>query len=287
MSLFAIVLLLFSASLHALWNLLLKRSLSKQAFIWWALWCSWLIAAPILFMKGLAFPTVVWLCLAGSITAETLYFLSLCRAYEIGDLSLVYPLARGSAPLFIALWASLFLGERPTGTGWLGIGLIVIGVYCVSITSASDLTRPLHLFSGRVARLALFNGLVISTYSLIDKVGMRYAHPLVYIDLLFGGVAVTLTPYMLRTIGPDVIRAEWRANWRTIIGAAICSMGAYVLILYLLTFTNVSYVGAARSVSVVLGVLLGWLHLREGFGPMRTVAAILIFSGIACLALAK
>ncbi|MBI4552122.1 MAG: EamA family transporter [Candidatus Latescibacteria bacterium] len=287
MSLFAIALLLFSASLHALWNLLLKRSLNKQAFIWWALWCSSLTASPILFIKGFDFPTIAWLCVAGSIVAEFFYFLTLCWGYEIGDLSHVYPLARGSGSLFIALWAFLLLGERPTVTGWLGIGLLIAGVYIVNIASFDDLTRPFRAFRGPVIRLALCTGVAISAYSLIDKVGMRFVHPLVYIDLLFGGVAVVLTPYMFRTVGSATLRAEWRANWPTIIGAALSSMIAYVLILYLLTFTKVSYVGAARSVSVIFGVLLGWLHLREGFGLVRTLAAVLIFGGIACLALAR
>lgn len=287
MSLFAIALLLFSASLHALWNLLLKQSLSKQAFIWWALWCSSLIASPFLFIHGVTMPATAWWCVAGSIVAESLYYLTLCWAYEIGDLSIVYPLARGSGSMFLTIWAFLLLGERPTETGWLGIGLLIMGVYTVNVTSLADFTRPFRALGGPVVRLALSIGLFISTYSLIDKVGMRFAHPLVYIDLLFGGVAMIMTPYMFRTIGSAAIKAEWRVNWRTIIGAAICSMGAYALILYLLTFTKVSYVGTARSVSVVFGVLLGWLHLREEFGLIRTIAAILIFSGIVCLALAK
>lgn len=287
MSFYAVVLLLFSALLHATWNLFLKKSVSKQAFAWWMLVWASLLTSPVLWIEGFDVSRTGWYCLAASTVAETLYFLTLCWGYEIGDLSIVYPLARGSAPIFIATWAFVFIGERPTPLGWGGIALIVAGVYLVNTTSMTSLTAPFRTFKGPTVRMALSTGLFISMYSVIDKVGVQESNPLVYFNLLFTGMTIVLTPYMWRTLGATVLFKEWNANRWYIIAAAASAAGSYGLILYLLTFTKVSYIGAARSISVVFGVLLGWLHLREGFGSIRTFAAILIFAGMACLAMTE
>src|SRR5581483_7043980 len=116
----ALGLLLFAAALHALWNLFVKRAGEKQIFTWWALLVGVVCFAPLVIF-GPALPARVWPYILGSGALEALYFVALTLAYKLGDFSLVYPLARGAAPALLAVWTALFLGERLTPFGLLGL----------------------------------------------------------------------------------------------------------------------------------------------------------------------
>jgi len=126
-SLTALALLAIAAALHASWNLLVKRAGEKYIFTCWAWAVGSLAGAPLLAFSP-ALPRAVWLYVAISALAQAAYFVALTRAYTIGDFSLVYPLARGAAPAFLALWATLFLGERPRPGGLLGLALLLAGL---------------------------------------------------------------------------------------------------------------------------------------------------------------
>src|SRR5512139_1202239 len=173
MTIVSISLLLLAAVLHALSNALIKRSRDKLAFTWWMMTVWAIIGFPLIFFVGHP-PPSGWLIVLVSGLIEAAYFATLTRAYALGDLSQVYPLARGSAPLFVLLWALLLLGERPTPIGVGGICLVVMGLYLVNLPSLSDWKRPLLGFKSPAARWALLTGLLISFYSAIDKVGVRY-----------------------------------------------------------------------------------------------------------------
>src|SRR5205814_6487485 len=114
---------------------------------------------------------------------EAVYFILLSRAYQQGDLSLVYPLARGSAPLFVTLFAFAFLGERAMAGGIAGILLVVLGIYVLHLKMLDlpGLYGPLLTLRDRTSQLALLVGLIVASYSVIDKVGVSYVNPLVYI----------------------------------------------------------------------------------------------------------
>src|SRR5512147_2514945 len=116
MTLLSLALLILAAVLHASSNVLIKLSHDKLAFTWWMLTASAIIGLPLIFFIGQAQP-MGWLTVIVSGLIEAIYFITLTRAYALGDLSQVYPIARGSAPLFVLLWALLFLGERPTPIG--------------------------------------------------------------------------------------------------------------------------------------------------------------------------
>ena len=120
MTLFSLGLLFLAAVLHALSNALIKLSRDKLAFTWWMLTAWVIIGFPLIFFVGQP-PPIGWLLILVSGLIEAVYFITLTRAYALGDLSQVYPLARGSAPLFVLLWALIFLGERPTPIGVVGI----------------------------------------------------------------------------------------------------------------------------------------------------------------------
>src|SRR5512139_1393131 len=216
MTLFSLLLLVLAAVLHALSNALIKLSRDKLAFTWWMLTASAIIGFPMIIFVGQPQP-IGWLIIVVSGLIEAAYFVTLTRAYSLGDLSQVYPIARGSAPLFVLLWALLLLGERPTPIGVGGILIVVSGLYLVNLTSLSGWKRPLLAFSSPAARWALLTGLLISVYSSIDKVGMRYVDPLPYLYLFLVVTWIALSAQWLNPDRHSALRAEWRVDQRKLL----------------------------------------------------------------------
>jgi drug/metabolite transporter (DMT)-like permease len=288
MPLQTIALLVLAAIGHSVWNLLSKRSLDKQVFLWLAL-----VAATGIFCVpfGVLYAPIPLIGLGIALISglvEAGYFLLLGSAYQRGDLSLVYPLARGSAPLVVTLFALIFLHERPSAEGIAGILLIVAGIYALHLRSLdrSGLLAPFaSLRRDRASQLALLVGVVIAVYSVIDKVGVSYVNPLLYIYLIFVVSCAALAPYMLLARRAAIVR-EWRKNWVTILAAAMMFVGSYLLVLIALTTTQVAYVSSVRELSVVFGALLGTLVLREAFGATKVFGAFLIFAGIVAIGIA-
>ena len=287
MPLSALLLLLVAAVCHATWNMLSKRSSDKQAFLWLAIAVTMVLYLPVFLVLFRPMP-LIGLALAGiSGVVEAAYYLLLGSAYARGDLSVVYPLARGSAPVLVTLGALLFLGEGPSLAGAVGIALIVAGVYALHLTSydRKGLLAPFLALRQRASQLALLVGVTIATYSLIDKVGVGYINPVLYLYLLFLVAGTVLAPYMLVARRGAVIR-EWRAHWRTIVLASVLFVAAYLLVLVAFTSAQVAYVSSVREVSVVFGAAMGALLLREPFGDKKLLGATLIFAGILCIAIA-
>jgi drug/metabolite transporter (DMT)-like permease len=280
----ALVLLLIAAALHTGWNLLIKRSQEKQLFAWWALVVGVVCFAPALLLAQ-PLPEAVWPYLVASAIVEAVYFIALTRAYQQADFSLVYPLARGTAPALLALWAVLFLGERPTPEGLAGLVLLVLGLLVVAGPTSLPRRGAVHA-SGTL--LALFTALCISVYGAIDGYAMRLAEPLPYLVALLGLTAGLTAPAVIAYYGRTALAAQWRAHWRRIVFAGVVSMATYALVLqvYALVPQKVIYAGAVREISIVFAALAGWRWLGEAFGAIRTLGAALIFLGILLIALA-
>jgi len=275
-----LALLILAAFLHAFYHALYKKSLDKGAFAWWFILVASVIYLPVLASTSLRFPREGWLCIFASGVAEAAYYIATSEAYERGDLSVIYPLARGIAPLFITLWAILFLEERPTNVGLAGIFLIVLGIYLLNIRSCAHLLDPLRSLKGSSSRFALLASLCISVYSVLDKVGVRYVPPLIYIYLVLVVALALFTPYILLTGRGAEIMVEWRANRASILVAGILILFAYLLVLTAMRMAYVSYVASVREVSIVFSALLGYFLLKERYGPIRVFASILIFLGV-------
>src|SRR5690606_10214884 len=120
-----------------------------------------------------ALPPALWGVMLASAACEALYFASIARAYETADLSLVYPLARGTAPILLLAWAVLFAGETPTPAGAAGIGLIALGLYFINLPRLGAWTEPLRALGQPGPRWALAAGLFISLYTVLDRVVLR------------------------------------------------------------------------------------------------------------------
>ena len=292
----SLALLLIAAGLHAVSNALIKQARDKLAFTWWMLGASSILGLPIWFFVRGVEPTG-WLLVVVSGLLEAIYFFALTRAYSHGDLSQVYPIARGSAPLFVLLWAALFLGERPSVAGLVGILLVVAGLYLVNLPSLADWRRPLLGFSHPASRWALLTGLMISSYSTVDKVGVGYFDPLTYLYLL---LCVTWLAFsaqwwiparrdaLLHEVWSLAEAGDHRPDARSLIrifGGALGGIAAYVLVLTAMRLSPVSYVSPTREVSVVIGAWIGVRFMGEQGGGLRVAASALVAAGIIVIAL--
>lgn len=304
MTLASLALLLAAAGFHAAANTLIKRARDKLAFAWWTLGVASIVGLPLWWMLPDVEPAA-WLTVLVSGLLEAVYFFALTRAYSLGDLSQVYPIARGSAQPFAVLWGFLFLTERPTAVGLAGVLVIVLGLYLVNLSSLSDWKRPLLGFRSPAARWALLTGLLISTYSAVDKQGMKFFDPIVYLYLILAVGCIALMPQwvsptrraaLIREILPDrraaanphvaATRLVWHNSSRAIAIAAASLLGAaaYVLVLAALRISPVSYVAPVREVSVVIGSWIGVHFLREQGGALRILASALIVAGVLLIA---
>jgi drug/metabolite transporter (DMT)-like permease len=282
MPILAIVLLLLSASLHALWNLLLKRSQEKYIAMGWQVILSGIFALLILIFVGFP-PRSMWLFATLSMGLEAIYFILLSNAYSDHDFSLVYPIARGSAPAFLMLWSVLFLRESPTAGGMLGIGMIVSGMVVIGATSLiQSRGSRLHL---KGVFVALSVALIISLYTLIDGTAVKHGPPLPYALTMFMFVPILTTAYNVRRFGWEHFAAAWNGPRLPLILAAILGVVAYLLALIAYTFAPLSYSGAIREVSVVIGSFLGWQFLEEPMGGTRVIGSLVIFAGILTIAI--
>ena len=280
----ALALLLVAAVLHAGWNLFVKRAGEKQVFTWWGLVVGSICFAPLLLLSS-SFPLRVWPYVIFSALVEGAYYIILTRAYEHGDFSLVYPMARGAAPAFLVVWAVLFLGERPRLAGFVGLALIVLGLVIVGGNTWWSLRKTTAL-SGSGIGLALGVALCISIYSAIDGAAVRIVAPLPYTVLVISLSTVFITPVILVRYGGRAAAAEWRTNWFRIVIVGILMLLSYMLVLQTYAIAHVSYAGAIREISVVFAAFIGWRWLGEDFGLLRLLGASVIFVGILVIAIA-
>jgi drug/metabolite transporter (DMT)-like permease len=282
MPILAILLLFISASLHALWNLLLKKSQEKYIAMGWQVIISGVFAFILLMFIGFP-PRSMWLFAVISMSLEALYFILLSNAYSDNDFSLVYPIARGTAPAFLMIWSVLFLHETLTSGGVLGVAMIVCGMIIIGGTSLiQSRGSRLHI---KGILLALAVALIISIYTLIDGTAVKNGPPLPYALSMFMLVPVLTTTYNVRRFGWRRFASAWNGPRIPLIIAAVLGVVAYLFALFAYTFAPLSYSGAIREVSVVIGAFLGWQFLGEKMGGIRLAGAAVIFAGILTIAI--
>jgi drug/metabolite transporter (DMT)-like permease len=295
----AIAIVLASALMHALWNLYYKRSRDGSGLFLLATTIQVVILLPIfaylVSVHGIPRQGIVFV--VSSSVLQGIYLFLLARAFRAGEMSLVYPIAR-SAPVLVAIWGALFLGERLASLGIVGVILSVAGVWFIE-ASENDLQargngrRRISL----AVWLALVTAFVISIYSIVDKLGISFFAPkalppsarlggsLVYAYLTFVILGLTLAAgkgTRLMKLG-SLLKAEWR--WAVII--ALLSLLSYFLLIFVLSFSSVTYAVSVRQASIIFGVLLGGYRLRESKVPMRLAASVVIAAGLVLIGVAK
>jgi len=290
MSGLALGVVLVAALFHASWNYLAKKSRKKMAFIWWFLLIASVGYLPMFlyFWPQLTVTPAGWACIAATGVLHALYFWFMGGAYERGDLSLVYPLSRGSGPLFVPIRAVAFLRERLSLAGGLGIVLVVAGIYFIHLNSFSvdSMLGPLRAMRGSASLWALCTGGTIAGYSLVDKVGVSLVYPPVYIYLMFVISLLLLCPYVL-VKEREALKIEWRVNRGPILIGGFLVLFTYLMILFAFRLSKVSYVVAAREVSIVFSALFGIFWLKEGHARQKLAGAVLIALGVVFIGLSK
>jgi drug/metabolite transporter (DMT)-like permease len=283
MSSLALGIVLLAALFHACWNLLAKKSRKKIAFIWWFLLIALVGYLPMFlyFWPQLTVTPTGWTCIAATGVLHALYFWFMGGAYERGDLSLVYPLSRGSGPLFVPILAVTFLQEQLSLPGVLGIVLVVVGVYIIHLNSFSvdSMLEPLRAMRGSASIWALCTGGTIAGYSLVDKVGVSLVYPPVYIYLMFVITLLLLSPYVL-VKEREALKIEWQVNRGPILIDGFLVLFTYLMILFAFRLSKVSYVVAAREVSIVFSALFGIFWLKEEHAHQKFAGAVLIAIGV-------
>ncbi len=282
MSILAIALLFLSASLHTLWNLLLKQSGQKFIVSWWIVTIGATIFMPVLLFSGMP-PREIWIFALVSAGLKSAYILFLSVAYKFSDFSLAYPMARGTAPAFLLIWSLLFLRERLTGWGLVGLAMIISGLLLAGVNSLIQNRKNPPNIKGIAAALA--TAFLISLYTFIDGIAVKRGPALPYGILMFTLIPMWITPYVLRRYGWSQMIAEWKAQPARLLVIGFLWVAAYLVALAAYSFAPISYAGAIREVSVVLGALAGWHFLGEKLGAVRVIGAFVIFAGILTIAL--
>jgi drug/metabolite transporter (DMT)-like permease len=282
----SLALLLSAAVLHAGWNFAAKRvGAGGAAFVWCYNTVSALLCLPVAIVDGFVehvHPQWWWLVFAaGTATLHVGYGLVLQRGYAVGDMSVVYPLARGTGPLLSVVVAVLAFHERPGVVGLLGVVAVVLGVGVISVGRAADVTKP------RIASVVygVLTGATIAGYTLWDDraVSTWALPPIIYFAAGCVLQSAMLTPSALAR--KQEIPRLWHEYRREIVVVAVLSPLAYLLVLFAMRTTPVSVVAPVRELSIVIGSILAWRVLREPNPVRRLVGASIVLTGIVGIAI--
>ena len=283
MSTLVVLIIILSAFIHALWNFFAKQSKDKLIFFWLAKIFQAVIYLPliIVLLKQNEIPLYGWYAILASGTIHTCYWFFLAKAYSNEDLSLVYPIAR-SSPAFVLIFAIIFLNEKVSWPGIIGIGVVLLGVYIISINSfiINILLSSFQKLKNKGVAFALLTLLTVTLYSLIDKIGSKYVNPIVYVYLFDLISFIGISPIILFSSNRSKIKTEWSNNRSRILLTSIMVILSYSLAIFAMRRSPVSYVVSIREAGIVFGVLLGSLILKEKYGKIRLTASIIILAGI-------
>lgn len=284
MSPLALGLLLASAFVHAGWNLAAKRAGGGAAFVWLFSALGVAVLAPFALAAMLvARPPLGWVeagLIAGTSVLHAAYFLALQRGYRHGDLSVVYPLARGAGPLLSVLGAVVLLGERPGPLALAGALLIAAAV--VLLAGGADAARR----AGAAAvGFGLLTGLTIAAYTLWDRQAVAVAAipPAFYLWGEAVGMTLLLAPFAAQQTAE--IARLWRHRRPEVLAVALGSPLAYGLVLTALVSTPVTAVAPIRELSILVAAILGARLLGEGDARRRLLAAAGMVAGVAAIAI--
>ncbi|MEK7295209.1 MAG: EamA family transporter [Actinomycetota bacterium] len=271
--LLATVLALTAAVLHASWNLAVKQSTDRRLSLWGLFFIAGALSAIALgvwiLIDGMPHISWRWVFLSGAIHVP--YVLSLSRAYDRGDFSMAYPIARGGGALLAAFGGVLILRDSLSTLSMIGIVVVVGGLLVLAYAGS----RPTLIAALTVAT-------TIGAYSLVDAHGARLSDALPY------SLALTMVQAMITSTWISLTRrsemvSTLRDNWKILTAGAIASTVAYSMVLIAVQYAPVGYVAALRESSVVLAAFAGWRLLNEGDHRRRIASAAIVLTGLVLL----
>jgi drug/metabolite transporter (DMT)-like permease len=276
----SLLLVIGSGLAHAVWNLFTKKSESKAVFLWAMYIPSTIVLLPVAW-KELTEGDIAaeaWFLIALSIILQSVYSLLLAVTYRRSDLSQAYPIMRGTSTLLVPVLGVAFLRESLPAIGWLGILCLVAGFLAMSGWTPSRNGERLSL---KPFMLALSVGLCTTTYTLVDKLNLETLSPLALLAVTNIGFVLGLTP---SAVSSRKITAIVFRQWKSYAVGAVLSPGSYLLFLYAMQHTQVTYVAPLREVGIVFGALLGVIVLKEKHGARRLAASAVVVAGIFLIA---
>lgn len=266
----ATVLALAAAVLHAGWNLLAKQSSAPFVALWAQFAIAGLIGAVVAIGGGL--PAAGWGYAALSGLIHVPYLAGLARAYEHGDFSLAYPLARGGGALLAGVGGIVLLGDDLDGWSVVAIVAVVAGIALLAVGAPVDQVAP-----------ALFVAVTIGAYTVVDSWGARELGGVLYPFASFAATGAILSVHGVATGRATALLALRPAAWRTAVVTAVMAIVTYTLVLLAVQRAPVGYVAALRESSVVLAAFIGTRYLSETGTRRRTIAASIVLAGLVLL----
>jgi drug/metabolite transporter (DMT)-like permease len=284
----SIALVLLSAGLHATWNLLLKRAGGSQVVVAMSKLAEALCFAPVFVVwsaPGLPSAPTVLVYASVAAAGVLLNYVAIAAAYRHGDLSFVYPIARGAALAILPVLGFAFLGERIGATDVAGLVAIGAGILSMQLRDfGRDSWRQLRRsLVSRATRFALLAAATTAAYTIWDKRAVHVMQPFAYMYLYTLAVALAYGWWLSARVRADERTAQWREHRVAIVAIGVLNVGSYLLILHALQTETSSIVIGVRQLSIVFGVGLGWIVLREHMTHPRVLGASLIVLG--CLTL--
>jgi drug/metabolite transporter (DMT)-like permease len=268
--------------LHAAWNALLKSAPGGDAMLDTATVVAGSGVCALAVIPFVPSPAAAaWPYMAASATIHFGYYLTLARAYRIGDLSFAYPLMRGTAPLIVAVLGIVFLRELPSAATAAGILLISLGIVSIAFVRRGGVRKH----PPAAAYWAFANASLIAAYTLVDATGARASgSPAGYVSWLIFLEGLPFLAWVFARGRRPAVRYVVNSAGRGLVGGA-CSLAAYGIVLWAMTHAPVAAVAALRETSVLFAALIGSLWLKEGFGLPRLAGAVAVVLGIAALKL--
>jgi len=279
MSLTVMLIVLLAALLHASWNFLVKRTDDKAiAMSAMAIGHAPFAVAALLAAPLPRYASLPWLLAGASLHVG--YQLFLLAAYRAGDLSQVYPLARGAAPLLVAGVSVVFLGVQLSWAEIAAVVTIGTGIMSLTLVRRSDGLR-----NGRAALLAITTGGFIAAYSLVDGTGARIAQTALGFYGWLSAINAVLFAAIMHVRRPGIVTDLWRRHWRLALTAGGGSFCAYAMVTWAFTVAPIALVSALRETSIIFALLLGVLVLRERLDLMKLFATVCTILGLGLLRL--
>lgn len=281
----AFLLVIIAAFAHSTWNLLAKKAANCRHLMWFVCLGGTIFLLPgVIWVlrdgwSNVGLKALIFLLATGVL--HVFYFESLQRGYQVGDLSVVYPLARGTGPLFSFCGAIMVLHEHPSRLAIASALLVICGIVLIS--------GGARIFSGYVGRAGLFwgamTGIMIAGYTVVDGYSVKV--------LLLSPILVDFSENLVRAAVFSVrgwreratVAADFRRYWKESLGIAVLTPLGYILVLYAMRIAPVSHIAPAREMSMMIGAFLGTKLLGEGHLRQRVFASVLIASGVAGLVL--